>query len=225
MFDLAFKKCHLLVDDACPCLCNHQPTYRIPRAMQAEMKYDPCSLFQSPLLRFRQRSNARQNVAMFEKAYQELNQSPMTSFRDAKYGFFSPSFCSPVFALDGSYDDRRAGFDYSRSDESFQTLCSQPLGLTRRPSVTSPLYMWRENKLKQNPSHNTVHSNHHPVFVKCVNPSIPPQLSIYRGRARLNSHGSLPVNLCDSLEKLFRSQSESNCKRVPPLLPSVYLRR
>ena len=207
---------------------SFQPAYGCLRSVQStDLKYDPSSLCQSPLLRFRQRSFARQSVALFEKAYQELNQSKMINLSDSRCNLPSPSLCSPVFPLEQSFE-KHAWSDYSINGEMCQTVSATQFPLPRRPSVTSPLYMWRENKLKQNAPCKAVHAATQPVFLNCRNRSIPPELSIYRGRARQNSQEALPVNLCDSLEKLFRSHSESNCKRIPtvsPMLPAIYFQR
>ena len=163
---------------------------------------------QSPLQQYRQRNLIRQNAILYQKACRVMSSAqPATSVYQS-----TPAHCSchPSYAPVGSQhllDDHGFSFD----DENFAGFCTPHVPAKRRPSPTSQLYLWRQNKLKQAVMNGSLHASILPELSASFRyPQFPPELAIYRGRRNSSATGLLPLNLCGSLERLFRAHNESS---------------
>ena len=137
----------------------------------------------SPLLQYRQR--VKRNLSMYQKTVLE-GLSPIIPVR---FPLCENPYVFPISEINLA---------------AFSTPQNQQV---RKPSPTSPLYIWRQNKLKNAILNGSLYDTLCAETVANQCSPFPPELALYRGR-RSYSSDVLPKNLCYSLEKLFRSQSE-----------------
>ena len=169
----------------------------------------------SLLQQYRHRNILRQNVALYQRACRAISSVQAATSGCSVYHSTpascsrSPSYYTPIHRAQQILGE----YSYSFFDESQYSTPQLPAN--RRPSPTSQLYLWRQNKLKQAVLSGGLHASFLPELSATFRyPQIPPELAIYRGRRNSEATGLLPLNLCDSLERLFRTHNDSSLAEI-----------
>ena len=186
----------------------------------------------SPLQQYRHRDFIRQSVSLYQKACRSINVVPLGNkcldrcstpiLVELPYSFSPFSPLSPMKEPSGRHSYSCCNDD----DERMDSFSSHELPAIRKPSPSSPLFLWRQKKIRQAALNGNLQESIFPEQSSNGHRTpIPPGLAIYRGRRNADASGPLPLNLCDSLEKLFRAHSENSNQADKIIATSSYTRK